>query len=148
MKRRSPTPSRSRVTLTGEAAKTLQHTQDTAQSAAGQADAALQAARKAMLEMAAVRKTVEEALAIHLQTSTSLSGQQIASLAHETSKEFQAALGEQRRLEQSLKEQREETARLQQSLHQLHATRVADAQAQEQTRVVAQATTSGRIDDL
>ena len=101
-----------------------------------------------MLETAAVRKTVEEALAAHLQTSTSLSGQQIASLAHETSKNFQAALGEQRRLEQSLKEQREETARLQQSLQQLHATRVADAQAMEQNRAVAQATTSGRIDDL
>ena len=148
MKRRSPTPPRSRITLEGEAAQTLQRTQDTAQSAAGQADAALQAARTAMLETAAVRKTVEDALAAHLQTSTSLSGQQIASLAHETSKEFQAALGEQRRLEQCLKEQREETAKLQQSLQQLHASRVTDAQAMEQNRAVAQATTSGRIDDL
>ena len=116
MKRRSVTLPRSRITLEGEAVQTLQQTQDTAHSAAGQADAALLAAWTAMLETAAVRKTVEDALAAHLRTSTSLSGQQIASLAHETSKEFQAALSEQRRLEQSLKEQREETSRLQQSL--------------------------------
>ena len=101
-----------------------------------------------MLETAAVRKTVEEALAAHLQTSTSLSGQQIASLAHETSKEFQAALGEQRRLQQSLQEQKEEMARLQQSLQQLHATSVADTKTMEQNRAVTEAITSGHIDDL
>ena len=100
------------------------------------------------METAAVRKTVEDALAAHLQTSTSLSGQQIASLAHETSKEFQAALSEQRRLEHCLKEQREETVKLQHSLLQLQESRVTDAQAMEQNRAVAQATTSGRIDDL
>ena len=64
------------------------------------------------METVAVRKAVEGALAAHLQTSTTLSGQQITSLAQETSREFQAALGEQRRLEKNLQEQREETAKL------------------------------------
>ena len=88
MKCRSPTPPRSRITLEGEAAETLQRTEATAQSAAGFADAAMQEARKAMMETASVRKAVEDTLSLHLQASTSLSGQQIAQLARETSAEF------------------------------------------------------------
>ena len=88
MKRQGPTPPRSRSIFKDAAAHTLQMTQDTAQSVAGYADAAMQEARKVVMETVAVRKAVEEALAAHLQTSTSLSGQQIASLAHETLKEF------------------------------------------------------------
>ena len=148
MKRRSPTPTRTRITLEGEAVQTLQRTQDTAQSAAGYVDAAMQEARKAMMETVAVRKAVEDALSAHLQTSTTLSGQQIASLAHETSKEFQAAMGEQRRLEKRLQEQQEETSKLHHSLRQLQISRATDSQALQQSRAVEQASTTGRIDDL
>ena len=61
-------------------------------------DVAMQEVSKVMIEIVVMCKAMEDALAAHLQTSTILSGQQIASLVHEMSKEFQAAMGEQRRL--------------------------------------------------
>ena len=123
---------------------TLQRTQATTQSAAGYADAAMQEAQKAMLEMASVRKAVEDTLSMHLQASTSLSGQQIAQLACETFAEFQAAIGEQKKLEQRLKEQHEETIRLRNELHQAHAAQSANVQALQHSRVTEQAMTTGR----
>ena len=94
----------------------------------------MQEAWKAMLETASVRKAVEDTLSMHLQASTSLSGQQIAPLVRETSAEFQAAIGEQKRLEQRLKEQHEETIRLPNELHEAHAAQSANVQALQQSR--------------
>jgi hypothetical protein len=134
--------------LEGEAVNTLQNTQATAYSAASYADVAMQEARRAMLETTSVRKTVKDALAAHLQASTSLSGQQVTKLAQDTSAEFQAAVGEQRRLEKCLHDQQAETERLRQELHHVHAAQSANVQAWQQNQAAEQATTTGKIEDL
>ena len=136
LKRHSPTPPRGKMTLEGEAASTLQRTQETAQSAAGYVDGAMQEAWKAMLETASVQKAVEDTLSMPVQASTSLSGQQIAQLVCETSAEFQAAIGEQKRLEQRFKEQHEETIRLCNELHEANAAQSANVQALQHSRAI------------
>ena len=109
MKRRSPTPARTRgsAALSDEASAALQRTERLQQStqlqtqvASAQADAAMEAARKAVLDTAEVRRTVEAALAAQFQHQTALTADQVDKLAKETSQKWQGAIQESQLLNQ------------------------------------------------
>ena len=143
MKRRSPTPTRTRgsAILSDEASAALQRTEKLQQSthlqtqvASAQADAAMEAAKKAVLETAAVRRTVEAALAAQFQHQTALTTDQVAHLAKETSQQWQCAVQDSQMLNQRLQEQQRETDRLKEELQRLQVSQSAELQGLHQQR--------------